>query len=104
MKITNTPSGILFHLTEHGESGYDVADKILEWRNAQTDYYRTEFIVFLDYKYEPGDCWYTSNELLTIDVEGTMIWDSDWLEGEEWIRLRGFTPIEDMTEPLITLI
>lgn len=102
MEITQTPSGIIFHLTESNENGYDVADKILEWRNAQKDYCRTEFIVFLDYKDEPNETfWYTSNELLTIDVEGAMIWENDWWEGERWIRLRGFTPIDDMTEPLI---
>jgi len=101
MEITQTPEGILFHLTERVMNGYDVADKILEWRNAQRDYLRTSFIVFLDYKHEWDESWYTSNELLTIDVEGTMTWESDWWEGEEWIRLRGFTPIDDMTEPLI---
>lgn len=101
MEIINTPSRIIFHLTERNEEGYDVADKILEWRNAQKDYCRTNFIVLLDYKYESDDPWYTSNELLTIDAEGKMIWESDWWEGERWIRLRGFTPIDDMTEPLI---
>ena len=101
MEIINTPSGILFHLTERVMNGYDVADKILEWRNAQRDYLRTSFIVFLDYKHEWDESWYTSNELLTIDVEGTMTWESDWWEGEEWIRLRGFTPVDDIEEPLI---
>jgi len=101
MELTQTPEGILFHLTESNEEGYDVADKILEWRNAQRDYLRTSFIVFLDYNHELDGFWYTSNELLTIDVEGTMIWESDWWEGEEWIRLRGFTPIDDMEDPLI---
>jgi len=101
MELTQTPQGIIFHLTESSEEGYDVADKILEWRNAQRDYLRTSFIVFLDYNHELDGFWYTSNELLTIDVEGTMIWENDWWEGEKWIRLRGFTPIDDMTELLI---
>ena len=73
MEITQTPEGILFHLTESNEDGYDVADKILEWRNAQRDYRRTGFIVFLDYTSESdGLFWYTSNELLTINVDDTM--------------------------------
>jgi hypothetical protein len=102
MELTQTPQGIIFHLTENNEEGYDVADKILEWRNAQRDYLRTSFIVFLDYKYESDDPWYTSNELLTIGpVFDSIIWDDDWWEGEKWIRLRGFTPIDDMTDPLI---
>lgn len=101
MEIINTPEGILFHLTEHDESGYDVADKILEWKNAQKDYFRTEFVVFLDFKYESDKSWYTSNELLRIDVDDTMTWEMDWWEGEEWILLKGITPVDDYQEPLI---
>lgn len=84
-----------------GEDAYKlVADKIIEWRDSQKDYERTNFIVFLATHYANGTEYEYLTAYLEVDNDG-IEWNYDWWEGEEVVLLLGITPVEDMEEPMI---
>ena len=66
----------------------------------------TDYIVKLRYRYGHEKEWTVSNEILEYyaDSKGeNYIWLNDWFEGQQWVEIMGFMPIEDVDVPEYTI-
>lgn len=66
----------------------------------------TDYIVKLRYRYGWEKEWTVSNEILEYYADSkseNYIWLNDWFEGQQWVEIMGFMPIEDVDVPEYTI-
>lgn len=59
----------------------------------------TDYIVKLRYRYDYEKEWTVTNEILEYYADSkseNYIWLNDWFEGQQWVEIMGFIPVEDV--------
>lgn len=67
-----------------------------------------DYIVKIRYKYDWEKEWTVENEILEyypssipIDrIDDNYVWLNDWFEGQQWVEIMGFMPLDEVEVPL----
>ena len=84
---------------KEGSNGYDAVIDILSMVVSQLykDYFPGDLLVRIGFKYEKNDEYEYENELLYCSAfAGYECFKDDWWEGQKYINILGFIPVDDV--------